>query len=1569
MSRPLAFLSHSSADKQLARGIADALRSGGVEVWIDDEQIGFGDSIPRRIEDGLARSDVLLVLVSESFKQSSWCRAEYEPALVREIEQGTTTVIPLRLDGAELPLLLAAKRYVDLRTGDADLQLLIRSLHSASRDPTPAAHRERRTSAGKTAKDADRFNPEPIYRRVRLEDFVGRRWLEHDLDSFIEAHPSGYWILEAKAGTGKTSFVAHLARERCWVHHFVQQAPGPAGILACRRHLAAQLLASLDVSERATSALPDPAEPHFLASLLEFVAERQPNHPLTVVIDGLDEAGAFEGENVLGLPSALPTGTFIVATTRPVPVRLSVDGPERRVRLDPASDENLADIRSYIAAKLGDAFAPGTRDGPAHDVVDHLTSASGGVWVYVRYVLAELDRTGDVARLSDLPRGLWNYYYHWWAGWKEEHPRSWRTVDLPILCTLACARAPMTVSQLAAINDTQPETVADLLERWLPFLDVDQTRATHRRRFSIFHTSLTRFLSGDENDALQGEVAMGFAADLGEGVRAAHRRVADRYISSWGGLDSGLAGLGEGVLRNLDDGYGLRNVIHHLVAVDDDSLAQAIIESQWADAPNAWHEAHMDADTIDDYLTDVLVLRERAHAATRRQLESQAISTSAGLEFGLALLMRTAKLQAQGISNVLRAALVRHRLWSPSRAISSARMLGADSAEALARIASVLDGQEARTLWDEALETARLPVDPIVRSNSLRALLPLAPENDRTSIVADLLALARSSRSARVMQLTAIAPNTDGDGVWREALVAVDDCRDDTIRSVDLQSLARKAPAGLFDDICRAAIGLPLHSRASVLFELLPRLEPEIARREATSLLLEATSSHSTFSLHSVIVGVAKWLPDERLDEAFASTERIKNVRDRAFAVAALLRRLPPDRRREPRTTLIPEVLALPDPDARTWARVRLACALTGGELTAELRAVVDALEGVRPDLRLRVLYHAFAAAESDDDHWLLAEALPRAATTERTYRGLLAGLVDWVIVHLGPLDHGRARDVVLSTLIQSRSDDVRAHGTAKLTPLTENDDMQSLVEVIRGIADPDRRAVARLALAESATGLLRQELLDDAVAATRPKRGPFTHAALLTSLLGRLPPPMREPGFEEALRAIRRVRSGSHRGALLAELADCARSERRAALLSEAEQAIAETREPAEEASHLVALLAHVADDDERARLAEHAVELALRTPNVIRGRVLSGKRVEDIPELAGPLLARAMEVEEWDRGQLLIEIAPVLPAGLYSQAFVIAKALSAFVQPWPLVRLCIAAPESLRPSFLPATLAVVRDQRGWSRGSALVALTEHVRDLAEEALEAIRGVEGEVNQAALLARLAPFADGPVLDRFAAVAGGLGEPLHRARVLVSLVGAAGGQATALNAARSAIDKVAHAGDRADLLVTLAEQLGAPDGCDVASEALPLCLNVDATHFKQLRVLTRLIPLLPTDALAIAVDTVGRVSDDYTRSRLLAEIAPRLPAWMTSDALLVARTIESTSMRGSALEALCTALIDREVHPAHQVWMDLMGLAARGEMTITSDVILSGLASFGGAAACKEAWRWCSAVEGWWPSE
>ena len=54
----VAFLSHSSMDKGFVRRLATDLVANGVKVWIDEQRILVGDSIPREDSAGTVRSPI-----------------------------------------------------------------------------------------------------------------------------------------------------------------------------------------------------------------------------------------------------------------------------------------------------------------------------------------------------------------------------------------------------------------------------------------------------------------------------------------------------------------------------------------------------------------------------------------------------------------------------------------------------------------------------------------------------------------------------------------------------------------------------------------------------------------------------------------------------------------------------------------------------------------------------------------------------------------------------------------------------------------------------------------------------------------------------------------------------------------------------------------------------------------------------------------------------------------------------------------------------------------------------------------------------------------------------------------------------------------------------------------------------------------------------------------------------------------------------------------------------------------------------------------------------------------------
>lgn len=109
----VAFLSHSSADKPFIRQLAADLTANGIGVWLDEQRIRVGDSIPEKIAQGLAESDYFLIGMSQRSSESAWVQKELNNALMTEMQRRKVHILPLKLDDSPMPQIIAEKKYAD----------------------------------------------------------------------------------------------------------------------------------------------------------------------------------------------------------------------------------------------------------------------------------------------------------------------------------------------------------------------------------------------------------------------------------------------------------------------------------------------------------------------------------------------------------------------------------------------------------------------------------------------------------------------------------------------------------------------------------------------------------------------------------------------------------------------------------------------------------------------------------------------------------------------------------------------------------------------------------------------------------------------------------------------------------------------------------------------------------------------------------------------------------------------------------------------------------------------------------------------------------------------------------------------------------------------------------------------------------------------------------------------------------------------------------------------------------------------------------------------------------------
>lgn len=117
MAEPSVFISYSGADRDIARGIANALEAAGMRVWIDEGELLLGDSLLEKIAFAIKDTDFLIAIISENSVESGWCQKEIAIANTYGIMKKRVKVLPVRVGDVEVPATLIDLIYEPLILG------------------------------------------------------------------------------------------------------------------------------------------------------------------------------------------------------------------------------------------------------------------------------------------------------------------------------------------------------------------------------------------------------------------------------------------------------------------------------------------------------------------------------------------------------------------------------------------------------------------------------------------------------------------------------------------------------------------------------------------------------------------------------------------------------------------------------------------------------------------------------------------------------------------------------------------------------------------------------------------------------------------------------------------------------------------------------------------------------------------------------------------------------------------------------------------------------------------------------------------------------------------------------------------------------------------------------------------------------------------------------------------------------------------------------------------------------------------------------------------------------------
>ncbi|WP_395714853.1 toll/interleukin-1 receptor domain-containing protein [Reyranella sp.] len=139
---PRVYLAHASEDHNtLAKPLAEAMLAKGIEVWFDEWEIRTGDSLRRKMEEGLGTCTHFVVLLTPRSLHKPWVETEIDAGFVRAIDKESRFMgIRVGVGVKDLSPFLRTLRCPEINLEDAgEVEGLIADIHGASQKPQRGA--------------------------------------------------------------------------------------------------------------------------------------------------------------------------------------------------------------------------------------------------------------------------------------------------------------------------------------------------------------------------------------------------------------------------------------------------------------------------------------------------------------------------------------------------------------------------------------------------------------------------------------------------------------------------------------------------------------------------------------------------------------------------------------------------------------------------------------------------------------------------------------------------------------------------------------------------------------------------------------------------------------------------------------------------------------------------------------------------------------------------------------------------------------------------------------------------------------------------------------------------------------------------------------------------------------------------------------------------------------------------------------------------------------------------------------------------------------------------------------
>ena len=174
------FLCHASEDKEtVVRPLAAAFRAAGISCWVDEIDIGWGESFTKKVGEGLTKSRYVIPVISQVFVGKPWPEYELDAALGMEAAGQEAKVLPLIVSGQGDLIAQVKQKYPFLQNRkflfwNGDPQSVVKALQI-------------RLGETLRAQDADAVRSEkPIERGTTYVPELKKDFTQRDKDRFLE---------------------------------------------------------------------------------------------------------------------------------------------------------------------------------------------------------------------------------------------------------------------------------------------------------------------------------------------------------------------------------------------------------------------------------------------------------------------------------------------------------------------------------------------------------------------------------------------------------------------------------------------------------------------------------------------------------------------------------------------------------------------------------------------------------------------------------------------------------------------------------------------------------------------------------------------------------------------------------------------------------------------------------------------------------------------------------------------------------------------------------------------------------------------------------------------------------------------------------------------------------------------------------------------------------------------------------------------------------------------------------------------------------------------------------------